>query len=41
MNPAALKANVADLPTGATMIVDSDDFTDAQPDQGRLPGQPA
>src|SRR5690349_9450305 len=28
MNPAALKANLADLPKGATIIVDSHDFTD-------------
>ncbi|MFN2518330.1 MAG: 2-oxoacid:acceptor oxidoreductase subunit alpha [Jatrophihabitantaceae bacterium] len=27
MNPAALKANVADLPKGATLIVDTHDFT--------------
>ncbi len=27
MNPAALKANVADLPKGATIIVDTGDFT--------------
>ena len=27
MNPAALKANVADLPHGATIIVDKSDFT--------------
>src|SRR5215813_8734632 len=27
MNPAALKANFADLPRGATIIVDSHDFT--------------
>nr|WP_230487414.1 2-oxoacid:acceptor oxidoreductase subunit alpha [Nocardioides anomalus] len=28
MNPAALKANVGDLPKGATIIVDTADFTD-------------
>jgi 2-oxoglutarate/2-oxoacid ferredoxin oxidoreductase subunit alpha len=28
MNPAALKANTDDLPAGATVIVDSSDFTD-------------
>jgi 2-oxoglutarate ferredoxin oxidoreductase subunit alpha len=28
MNPAALKANLPDLPKGATIIVDSHDFTD-------------
>lgn len=27
MNPAALKANIQDLPRGATIIVDSDEFT--------------
>ena len=27
MNPAALKANVADLPRGGTVIVDTDEFT--------------
>ncbi len=27
MNPAALKANLADLPRGATIIVDTDEFT--------------
>jgi len=27
MNPAALKANIADVPRGATIIVDSHDFT--------------
>src|SRR6187399_2685710 len=27
MNPAALKANVGDLPKGATVIVDTHDFT--------------
>jgi len=27
MNPAALKSNLADLPRGATIIVNSDDFT--------------
>src|SRR5256885_9753825 len=28
MNPAALKANLADLPGGGTIIVDTDAFTD-------------
>ncbi len=28
MNPAALKANLADLPAGGTIIVDTHDFTD-------------
>src|SRR6187397_2170808 len=27
MNPAALKANLSDLPAGSTIIVDSHDFT--------------
>src|SRR6476659_1449522 len=27
MNPAALKANLSDLPRGATLIVDTDEFT--------------
>src|SRR4026209_2155944 len=27
MNPAALKANLRDIPRGATIIVDSDEFT--------------
>ena len=41
MNPAALKANLADLPGGGLLIVDSDEFTTAQPGQGRLRDQPA
>ena len=28
MNPAALKANLADLPKGGTIIVNTDEFTD-------------
>ncbi|HEY3736183.1 MAG TPA: 2-oxoacid:acceptor oxidoreductase subunit alpha [Jatrophihabitans sp.] len=28
MNPAALKANIGDMPKGATLIVDTHDFTD-------------
>ena len=28
MNPAALKANLADLPKGATIIVNTDAFND-------------
>ena len=28
MNPAALKANLGDVPKGATLIVDTHDFTD-------------
>ena len=27
MNPAALKANIADLPGGGLLIVDTDEFT--------------
>ena len=41
MNPAALKANLGDLPKGATIIVDTDDFTPRNLDQGRLRGEPA
>ena len=41
MNPAALKANIDDLPKGAEIIVNTDEFTNAQPDQGRLRGEPA
>ena len=36
MNPAALKANLGDLPRGATIIVNTDEFTKPQPGQGRL-----
>ena len=42
MNPAALKANLGDLPKGATIIVDTHDFTDAQPrPRPATPTQPA
>ena len=41
MNPAALKANLADLPGGGLLIADSDEFTPAEPGQGRLRHQPA
>ena len=41
MNPAALKANLADLPGGGLLIVDSDEFTDREPGQGGLRDQPA
>jgi 2-oxoglutarate ferredoxin oxidoreductase subunit alpha len=27
MNPAALKANIADLPAGGVLILDTDEFT--------------
>ena len=40
MNPAALKANLGDVPRGATIIVNTDEFTTPQPGQGRLRGQP-
>ena len=48
MNPAALKANLKDLPRGADLIVNTDEFTkrnlakvgyDAEPAGGRLPRQ--
>ena len=29
MNPAALKANLADLPKGGTLIVNKDEFTES------------
>ena len=47
MNPAALKANIADLPGGSLLIIDSDEFSDrnltkvgyaTQPAGGRLAG---
>ena len=41
MNPAALRANLGDLPKGATIIVDTHDFTARNLDQGRLRRQPA
>ena len=41
MNPAALKANLADLPGGGLLIVNTDEFTPAQPGEGRLRDQPA
>ena len=48
MNPAALKANLGDLPKGATIIVDTHDFTErnlakagyhGEPARGRLAGR--
>ncbi len=36
MNPAALKANLGDLPPGGALIVNEDAFTPGQPEQGRL-----
>ena len=41
MNPAALKANLAELERGATIIVNEDAFTQAQPGEGRLRAQSA
>ena len=41
MNPAALKANLAALEPGGTLILNEDAFTDEQPAQGRLRGEPA
>ena len=41
MNPAALKTNIGDLPAGGALIVNSDAFTPAEPQQGRLRQQPA
>ena len=38
MNPAALKAHLAALEAGGTLIVNEDAFTDSQPAQGRLRG---
>ena len=36
MNPAALKANLGDLPAGADIIVNTDEFTKRNLHQGRL-----
>ena len=36
MNPAALKTNIGDLPAGGALIVNSDAFTQPEPEQGRL-----
>ena len=41
MNPAALKTNLADLPAGGAVIVNTDAFTPCEPDQGRLRREPA
>ena len=41
MNPAALKSNLPDMKPGTSIIVDSHDFTEPQPDQGRVRRQPA
>ncbi|MCW2814700.1 MAG: 2-oxoacid:acceptor oxidoreductase subunit alpha [Nocardioides sp.] len=40
MNPAALKANVADLPKGATIIVDTHDFTKRNLDKAGYDANP-
>ena len=40
MNPAALKANLGDVPDGGTLIVDTHDFTDARAGPGRLDVEP-
>jgi 2-oxoglutarate ferredoxin oxidoreductase subunit alpha len=41
MNPAALKANLGDLPKGASLIVNTDAFTARNLDKAGLRGQPA
>ena len=41
MNPAALKANIGDLPPGATILVNTDAFEQRNLDEGRLRRQPA
>ena len=41
MNPAALRANLGDVPAGGAIVVNEDAFTPAEPGQGRLRGQPA
>ena len=41
MNPAALKANLKDLPPGATLLAQRRRVRATEPRQGRLPGQPA
>ena len=41
MNPAALRANLADLPKGATVIVDTDDFTARNLTKAGYTDQPA
>ena len=40
MNPAALRANLGDLPAGAAIIVDTHDFSASQPHQGRVQTSP-
>jgi 2-oxoglutarate ferredoxin oxidoreductase subunit alpha len=40
MNPAALKANLGDVPKGATLIIDTHDFTDRALARVGWPGNP-
>jgi 2-oxoglutarate ferredoxin oxidoreductase subunit alpha len=40
MNPAALKANIADLPKGGTLIVNKDEFTEANLKKALYPANP-
>jgi 2-oxoglutarate ferredoxin oxidoreductase subunit alpha len=40
MNPAALKANLAEMPRGATLIVNEDAFTKRNFDKAGYPGNP-
>src|SRR6186997_1768312 len=40
MNPAALKTNLHDLPKGATLIVDSDAFSEKNLDKAGYEGSP-
>ena len=40
MNPAALKAHLADLPKGGTLIVNEDEFTDANLRKALYPANP-
>ena len=41
MNPAALKANMGDVPRGAEIIVNTDEFTKRADGEGRLRAPPA
>src|SRR5437667_6969871 len=40
MNPAALKANLADLPKGGTLIVNKDEFTESNLKKALYPANP-
>src|SRR6059036_702563 len=40
MNPAALKTNLADLPKGGTLIIDTDAFTDRNLSKAGYPASP-